>query len=82
MGVGFLYGGNGGYDLLNASPDPRRRRGESLAKANALAAQGRSKEARDIYTKCVDVTPEMAYQLIKVSLWIGYRDVVFWPFTN
>jgi exonuclease 1 len=60
--------GMGGYDLLNASPDPRRRREESLAKANALAAQGRSKEARDIYTKCVDVTPEMAYQLIKVSL--------------
>jgi exonuclease-1 len=34
--------------------------------ANALAAQGRHREARDHYTKCVDITPEMALQLIKV----------------
>lgn len=32
-----------------------------------MEAQGRAKEARDYYTKCVDITPEMAYQLIKVS---------------
>jgi hypothetical protein len=46
----------------------RRRREDNLSKANALAAQGRSKDARDLYTKCVDVTPEMALQLIKVGL--------------
>lgn len=45
----------------------RSRREFHLGQANALAAQGRHKEARDHYTKCVDITPEMALQLIKVS---------------
>jgi exonuclease-1 len=49
----------------------RRRREDNLSKANALAAQGRSKDARDLYTKCVDVIPEMALQLIKVRLMQG-----------
>lgn len=44
----------------------KQRREENLAKANALASQGRHKEAREYYLKCVDVTPQMAYQLIKV----------------
>jgi exonuclease-1 len=38
-----------------------------MARAKSLTAQGRHKEARDHYTKCVDITPEMALQLIKVS---------------
>lgn len=38
-----------------------------MAKALALEAQGRPKDARDCYTKCIDITPEMALQLIKVS---------------
>lgn len=44
-----------------------RSRAENLARATSLESQGRQKEARDYYTKCVDITPEMAYQLIKVS---------------
>ncbi|KAA1472431.1 PIN domain-like protein [Dentipellis sp. KUC8613] len=43
----------------------RQRRQENLAKGNALAAQGKQKEAREYYCKCVDVTPQMAFQLIK-----------------
>ncbi|OJA20216.1 hypothetical protein AZE42_02134, partial [Rhizopogon vesiculosus] len=43
----------------------KRRREENLAKANALAAHGRHKEAREYYLKCIDVTPQMAYQFIK-----------------
>ena len=38
-----------------------------MARAKSLTAQGRHREARDHYTKCVDITPEMALQLIKVS---------------
>ena len=44
----------------------RARREEALARANALAAQGQHTRAREHYVKCVDVTPQMAYQLIKV----------------
>ena len=44
----------------------RQKREESLARANMLAAQGKHSQARDHYLKCVDVTPEMAYQVIKV----------------
>ena len=44
----------------------KKRREENLSRANALAAQGRHSEAREYYVKCVDVTPQMAYQFIKV----------------
>ncbi|WWC69755.1 uncharacterized protein I206_103698 [Kwoniella pini CBS 10737] len=40
-------------------------RAENLDRARSMESQGRFKEARDLYTKCVDITPEMAYQLIK-----------------
>lgn len=44
----------------------RRRRTENLARANALAAEGKHTQAREYFSKCIDVTPEMAFQLIKV----------------
>jgi len=44
----------------------RHRRAENLACANELAAKGKHSQAREYYSKCVDVTPEMAFQLIKV----------------
>ncbi|WWD15652.1 hypothetical protein CI109_100074 [Kwoniella shandongensis] len=40
-------------------------RAENMDRAKAFEAQGRWKDARDCYTKCVDITPKMAYQLIK-----------------
>ena len=43
------------------------RRAEALARGDALAAQGRHAQAREHYVKCVDVTPQTAYQFIKVS---------------
>ncbi|KAH7886997.1 exodeoxyribonuclease 1 [Phlebopus sp. FC_14] len=42
-----------------------QRREENLSRAKALAAQGKHSQAREFYVKCVDVTPQMAYQLIK-----------------
>lgn len=44
----------------------KKKRDENLSRANALAAQGKHTQAREFYVKCVDVTPQMAYQLIKV----------------
>lgn len=44
----------------------RRRRTEARAKAKQLTAEGRHAEARELYVKCVDITPEHVYQLIKV----------------
>jgi hypothetical protein len=45
----------------------KQRREEGLKKGNALTAQGKHSLARECYSKCVDVTPQMAFQLIKVS---------------
>ncbi|GJJ13103.1 hypothetical protein Clacol_007353 [Clathrus columnatus] len=44
----------------------QRKRKESLKTANALAKQGKHTLAREHYLKAVDVTPQMAFQLIKV----------------
>ncbi|KAG9309953.1 PIN domain-like protein [Chiua virens] len=54
----------------------RQRREDNLAKANALASQGKHSQAREFYLKCVDVTPQMAYQLIKVLRAEGIQYVV------
>jgi exonuclease-1 len=40
----------------------RQKREENLARAKSFAAQGKFNQARDFYVKCVDVTPQMAYQ--------------------
>ncbi|PSS36962.1 hypothetical protein PHLCEN_2v1178 [Hermanssonia centrifuga] len=45
--------------------DRKKKREENLARANALAAQGKHTQARDFYVKCADVTPQMAFQFIK-----------------
>ncbi|EIW70280.1 hypothetical protein TREMEDRAFT_43853 [Tremella mesenterica DSM 1558] len=51
-------------------------RAEYLARAQSMESQGRWKEARECYTKCVDITPEMAYQLIKALRAEGIEYVV------
>lgn len=43
-----------------------RRRNDALAKGNAFLAEGKGGQAREAFVKAVDVTPEMAFQLIKV----------------
>lgn len=63
------------YVVLDGGPLPakkgteserKKRRQDNLAKANLLASQGKHSQAREFYVKCVDVTPQMAYQFIKV----------------
>ncbi|EST05070.2 XPG N-terminal [Kalmanozyma brasiliensis GHG001] len=46
--------------------DREQRRSDNLQKAKELEQEGKMQQARDVYGKCVDITPEMAYQLIKV----------------
>jgi exonuclease 1 len=64
------------YVVFDGGPLPAKKgtekerklkRDENLAKANLLASQGKHTQAREFYMKCVDVTPQMAYQLIKVG---------------
>ena len=55
----------------------KKRRDENLARANELAAQGKHTQAREYYVKCVDVTPQMAFQLIKVCS-SGVREHICW----
>nr|GAT59266.1 exodeoxyribonuclease 1 [Mycena chlorophos] len=56
--------------------DRQARRAEHLALGNALAAQGKSTQAREHYVKCVDVTPQMAKQLIKALQAEGISYIV------
>lgn len=45
--------------------DRSKKRAENLARANELTEQGKHAQAREVLTRCVDVTPEMATQVIK-----------------
>ena len=45
-----------------------RKREEAKDKAQAFARQGRHGEAREQYAKCLDISPQLAFQLIKVCL--------------
>ncbi|KAJ6508463.1 PIN domain-like protein [Mycena sanguinolenta] len=62
------------YIVLNGGPLPAKKgtevdrqatRAEHLALGNALAAQGKTSQAREHYVKSIDVTPQMAFQFIK-----------------
>lgn len=46
--------------------DRKQRRDEARARGDALAAAGKYSQAREFYLKSIDITPQMAYQLIKV----------------
>ncbi|KAF8635429.1 hypothetical protein AX15_000418 [Amanita polypyramis BW_CC] len=43
----------------------KQRRDEYLARGKAFTSQGKHAQARECYVKSTDVTPQMAYQLIK-----------------
>ena len=43
-----------------------RKREEAKDKAQAFTRQGRHSEAREQYAKCLDISPQLAFQLIKV----------------
>lgn len=50
---------------LGTEKEREKRRNDALAKGNECLAAGNSAMARDHFVKAVDITPEMAYQLIK-----------------
>ncbi|KAF8515840.1 PIN domain-like protein [Hysterangium stoloniferum] len=43
----------------------KRKRDHNLELATTLSKQGKHTQAREHYAKCVDITPQMAYQFIK-----------------
>ncbi|KAK7044840.1 Exodeoxyribonuclease 1 [Favolaschia claudopus] len=62
------------YIVFDGGPLPAKKgtevgrhakRAEHLARGNALAAQGKTSQAREHYVKSIDVTPQMAFQFIK-----------------
>jgi exonuclease 1 len=58
----------------------KKRREDNLAQGNALAAQGKHSQAREYYVKCIDVTPQMAFQFIKVYILI--INIYSYPLTR
>lgn len=56
--------------------DRKQRREENLARAKALTAEGKHSQAREFYAKCVDVTPQMAFQFIKALRAEGIQYIV------
>lgn len=56
-------------------PPTFSRRDEALAKAQALSREGQHALAREHFVKAVDITPQMAYQLIKVHVVLYYATV-------
>lgn len=46
---------------------PLRRREANLQKGRQLLREGKVSEARDCFTRCVNITPAMAHNLIKVK---------------
>ncbi|KAL1925794.1 uncharacterized protein VTP21DRAFT_677 [Calcarisporiella thermophila] len=51
---------------LHTEKERKEKRKECLAKAKALCHKGKRKEATEYFQKGIDVTPQMAYQLIQV----------------
>ncbi|EUC65228.1 flap endonuclease-1 PIN domain protein [Rhizoctonia solani AG-3 Rhs1AP] len=56
--------------------DREEKRAKNLAQAQILEAQGRGNEAYEFFKKCVDITPQMAYQVIKALRAEGISYVV------
>ena len=63
------------YVVFDGGPLPAKRetelerkqlREENLSRGKALFAQAKRSKAREYFVKCIDVTPQMAYQYIKV----------------
>ncbi|KAL1407420.1 hypothetical protein Q8F55_006853 [Vanrija albida] len=73
----FVVFDGGPLPAKQGTEDSRAKsRAGHMARAQSFEAQGRLKEARDCYTKCLDITPEMAFQLIKALRAEGVSYVV------
>lgn len=57
------------YGSLGSVTVCLRKREMYLQKGKALLKEGKKSGAMDCFQKCVDVTPDMALALIKVSIW-------------
>ncbi|GAA6007840.1 hypothetical protein JCM10207_004895 [Rhodosporidiobolus poonsookiae] len=61
---------------MGTEDERERRRTDALAKGRAFLAEGKGSQARECFVKAVDITPAMAYQLIKALRQEGVQYVV------
>ncbi|GAA5924300.1 hypothetical protein JCM1841_001355 [Sporobolomyces salmonicolor] len=61
---------------MGTEDEREKRRSDALAKGNVFLAEGKTSQARECFVKAVDVTPAMAYQLIKALRREGIQYVV------
>ncbi|GAA5970771.1 hypothetical protein JCM11641_004449 [Rhodosporidiobolus odoratus] len=61
---------------MGTEDERERKRTDALAKGRAFLAEGKASQARECFVKAVDVTPAMAYQLIKALRREGVQYVV------
>lgn len=59
---------------LGTEKEREKKRAENIAIAKELMKKGWESQAREHFVKCIDVTPQMAYQVIKVGLSIYVFD--------
>ena len=59
----------------NEEAQRRRNRSEALAKAKAHARQGNASAANDFYVRAVDITPEMAREVIEALAREGFESL-------
>ncbi|KAJ4471439.1 PIN domain-like protein [Lentinula aciculospora] len=50
---------------LGTEKEREKKKEQNVKRANELKDQGKESQAAELYAKCVDVTPQMAYQVIK-----------------
>ncbi|KAL7341578.1 PIN domain-like protein [Rhodotorula toruloides] len=61
---------------MGTEDEREKRRSDALVKGNAFLAEGKAGQARECFVKAVDVTPAMAFQLIKALRAEGVEYVV------
>ncbi|GAA5870805.1 hypothetical protein JCM1840_006809 [Sporobolomyces johnsonii] len=61
---------------MGTEDEREKRRSDALAKGNVFLAEGKTSQARECFVKAIDVTPAMAYQLIKALRREGIQYVV------
>ncbi|KAL5484762.1 hypothetical protein ACEPAI_7404 [Sanghuangporus weigelae] len=61
---------------LSTEKEREKRREENARRAKELLAQGKASQAAEYFTRCVDVTPQMAHQVIKALKAEGVQYVV------
>lgn len=71
----YVFDGGRLPGKANEEAQRRRNRSEALAKAKAHARQGNASAANDFYVRAVDITPEMAREVIEALAREGFESL-------